>query len=88
MITGELVTFLRAEFQLDWRGIHGVSHWTRVRYNGLLLARSTGALAHVVEFFAFLHDARREHDGPHTESERPSWPGSSRAASSRSSHSS
>jgi len=63
MIHRDFATFLRAEFQLDWRGIHGVGHWTRVRYNGLVLASATGALPHVVELFAFLHDARREHDG-------------------------
>lgn len=58
-----LIEVVKAEFALDWRGIHGAGHWARVRYNGLLLARSTGADRDVVELFAFLHDARREHDG-------------------------
>ena len=63
ILTREFVAFLRSEFQLDWRGIHGSPHWTRVRHNGLLLARRNGAKEHVVELFAFLHDVRREHDG-------------------------
>lgn len=48
---------------LDWHGIHGVSHWTRVRINGLKLAQSTGANVRVVELFAFLHDSKRMSDG-------------------------
>lgn len=63
MIPREMVHFLHREFQLDWRGIHGVPHWARVRYNGLLLTRCNGANLKVVELFAFLHDARRENDG-------------------------
>ena len=63
MISRDLIIFLRREFRLDWRGIHGAGHWARVRYNGLSLARQTGANPHVVESFAFLHDARRLHDG-------------------------
>ncbi|MCP4006649.1 MAG: hypothetical protein GY725_20920 [bacterium] len=62
ILSGDLLEFLKAEFRLDWRGIHGVSHWARVRYNGLVLARLLGANARVVELFAFLHDLRREND--------------------------
>ena len=58
-----LLTRLRRDFHLDWRGIHGVSHWARVRLNGVLLARHTGARSDVVELFAFLHDSQRRHDG-------------------------
>lgn len=63
-----LITHLRGQFALDWHGIHGASHWARVRVNGLALAASTGARARVVEQFAFLHDARRlndDHDPDH-----------------------
>lgn len=63
VITPEFVCFLREEFRLDWRGIHGAAHWARVRWNGLHLARLNGANTKVVELFAFLHDSRREHDG-------------------------
>lgn len=62
-ITPELVAYLPREFALEWRGIHGAPHWTRVRWNGLAIARSSGAITGVVELFSFLHDARRAHDG-------------------------
>ncbi len=58
-----LLTRLRQDFRLDWHGIHGVSHWARVRLNGVLLAQRTGARTDVVELFAFLHDSQRRHDG-------------------------
>ena len=63
-----LLTHLRSQFALDWHGIHGAAHWTRVRWNGLRLAEATGAVVAVVELFAFLHDARRlndDHDPQH-----------------------
>jgi uncharacterized protein len=59
----DLVPHLRRQFKLDWRGIHGVSHWARVRQNGLLLSESTGANTVVVELFSFLHDSCRLNDG-------------------------
>ena len=63
LLAPALLSRLRADFALDWRGIHGAPHWARVRYNGLVLARLAGANARVVELFAFLHDSRREDDG-------------------------
>ena len=63
MINRPLLRRLRQDFRLDWHGIHGVSHWARVRLNGVLLARHTGARTDVVELFAFLHDSQRRHDG-------------------------
>ncbi len=62
-ITPELIELLRREFALEWGGIHGAPHWARVRRNGLMLAATTNASRRVVELFAFLHDARRRHDG-------------------------
>jgi len=61
-VTQELVDFIRAQFCLDWFGIHGAAHWARVRVNGLQLAQTTGANITVVELFAFLHDSRRQND--------------------------
>ena len=58
-----LVGYLREQFCLDWHGLHGVSHWVRVRRIGLQLAQSTGADPAVVELFAWLHDARRWNEG-------------------------
>lgn len=54
-----LIEHLRGQCKVDWHGLHGISHWTRVRVNGLMLARETGASQHVIELFAFFHDARR-----------------------------
>ncbi|MCK6458872.1 MAG: hypothetical protein L6Q95_03145 [Planctomycetes bacterium] len=59
----ELLRTIRAQFALDWGGIHGFPHWERVRENGIRLAGGTGARLRVVELFAFLHDSRRESDG-------------------------
>ena len=63
MISSELIAAIREEFRLDWMGIHGASHWARVRDYGIKLAQSTGAQPEVVELFAFLHDSRRLNDG-------------------------
>jgi len=62
MMTNELFKELRKQFVLDWKGIHGAAHWTRVRENGLRLAESTQARADIVELFAFLHDSMRVND--------------------------
>jgi uncharacterized protein len=63
MTVNSLIPSLRCQFKLDWRGIHGVSHWARVRQNGLYLSKMTGANTVVVELFAFLHDSCRLNDG-------------------------
>ena len=52
----------KERFVLDLHGIHGVSHWNRVRENGLRIARHTGANKQIVELFALLHDCCREDD--------------------------
>jgi len=58
----DLVGIVRSRFALDWKGVHGVSHWVRVRENGLLLAERTGARVDVVELFALFHDSQRVND--------------------------
>lgn len=65
LIDAKLVEVLRGRFRLDWKGIHGASHWSRVRQNGLLLAERIGPAVNVrvVELFAFLHDSCRHGDG-------------------------
>lgn len=63
LITSQFVQAIRTEFRLDWRGIHGVGHWARVRANGLTIAAANGANKRVVEYFAFLHDTCRQTDG-------------------------
>lgn len=62
MGSSALISFLRQHFVLDWRGIHGAPHWSRVRLNGLRLAASTGANIRGVEAFALLHDSCRVDD--------------------------
>ena len=47
------------QFKVDRHGVHGPSHWARVRYHALMIGRATGADLLVVELFAFLHDSRR-----------------------------
>ena len=62
LISKQLITFARQEFRLDWDGIHGAPHLSRVRHNGLILAEQTGANCRVVEYFAFIHDLGRLND--------------------------
>ena len=62
IINAEFIEMLRAKFCLDWNGIHGVAHWTRVRANGLVLAQRNGANFRIVEYFAFLHDVCRQNE--------------------------
>ena len=62
ILTPELVRRVVSEFALDLRSVHGPAHWMRVRSNGLLLARHTGANTRVVDLFALFHDSRREND--------------------------
>ena len=62
-ITIELMNRIKEEFVLDWNGIHGYSHWLRVRENGLFLAHHNNAIIEVVELFAVLHDSKRNNDG-------------------------
>jgi len=63
IITSILTKELRQQFALDWHGVHGVSHWARVRENGLKLSNTTNARKDVIELFAFLHDSKRVNDG-------------------------
>jgi len=63
IITPDILARLREIYQLNWNGIHGCSHWMRVRTNGLRLAGLNGANPRIIEWFAFLHDIQRENDG-------------------------
>ena len=62
MISQELIAVIKQNFRLDWRGIHGVPHWARVRENGMRIGKLVGANLAVVELFAFLHDSQRWDD--------------------------
>ena len=63
MITQDLVKAIRKQYRLSWNGTHGISHFLRVRDNGLRLAERTGARPQLVELFAFFHDSRRHNEG-------------------------
>ncbi|MEI6232366.1 MAG: hypothetical protein WCT04_04905 [Planctomycetota bacterium] len=63
MISFTLIRAIRAQYQLEWRGIHGIDHWARVLENGLRVAASVNARVEVVELFAVFHDACRVNDG-------------------------
>lgn len=63
VLTDSFVRLLKNTYRLEWNGLHGAPHWSRVRDNGLRLAEETGANARIVEYFAFLHDVCRRDDG-------------------------
>ena len=62
MVSRDLVEVVEREFALSLDGIHGVSHWARVRDNGLRLAKRIGVSSEVAELFALLHDSKRLSD--------------------------
>lgn len=59
VLSTQLISAVKQQFQLNWNGIHGVKHWARVYENGLQLAESTGANRKVVKLFALFHDSQR-----------------------------
>lgn len=61
-VTRALIRDVITNFRLPLTSVHGPAHWARVRYNGLLLARHSGADPLVVELFAFIHDSQRRND--------------------------
>ena len=62
VISQSFIAFAREHFRLDWTGIHGAPHWSRVRLNGLKLGNYYGVDTEVIEWFAFLHDLERRND--------------------------
>ena len=62
VISQDFISFARNRFRLDWDDIHGARHWSRVRYNGLLLAEHHEVDTTVIQWFAFIHDLERRND--------------------------
>jgi uncharacterized protein len=58
-----LLKAVLAQFRISRHGVHGPSHWARVRSHGFTVGNATGADLLVVELFAFLHDSQRENEG-------------------------
>lgn len=63
MFDETLLQEILSGYVLDRDGTHGLSHWKRVRENGLFLAETTGADLQAVELFALFHDCRRVNEG-------------------------
>ena len=62
-LTKPLVQAVLKNFHMrPYRSIHGVSHWLRVRYNGLLLTEYSGADPKIIELFSLFHDSCRQND--------------------------
>jgi len=59
----DLLRAIQQQYLLNWHGIHGIRHWSRVMQNGLRLAEDNGADTVVVRLFALYHDACRTNDG-------------------------
>ena len=51
-----------SQFRISKDGVHGPSHWARVRHHGLKIGADVGANLLVVELFAFLHDSQRKNE--------------------------
>jgi len=63
VITPKLIKAIHGRYALPLDGLHGASHWERVRENGLRLLPVTGARRDVVELFSVLHDSCRADEG-------------------------
>lgn len=59
IVSVDLIRAIESQFQINWNGIHGLSHLSRVWENGIRLSESTGANNKVVQLFAVFHDCRR-----------------------------
>lgn len=55
----EILKRVRQQFRINWHGIHGISHFARVRCHGIKIAQTCGANIQVVKLFALLHDSCR-----------------------------
>jgi uncharacterized protein len=51
-----------SQFRISKDGVHGPSHWARVRHHGMIVGKAVGADLLVVELFAFLHDSQRRNE--------------------------
>jgi uncharacterized protein len=57
-----LLKAVLVQFRISRHGVHGPSHWARVRSHAITVGKATGADLLVVELFAFLHDSQRENE--------------------------
>ncbi len=59
IITIELIAKIKAQYRLEWNGIHGVKHWNRVYENGFRLSQQGGVNSKIVQLFSIFHDSCR-----------------------------
>ena len=59
VLTQPFLDHLAGQFQLDLRGVNGISHWFRVLINGRIMAKHLDVNLKVIELFALIHDIRR-----------------------------
>lgn len=57
-----LMAAIKAQFRINWYGVHGPSHWARVRHHALHLSTKRQGDLLVAELFAYLHDSQRENE--------------------------
>ncbi len=62
MISNELIKVIKAQFYVNWNGIHSISHWARVHDIGMKLSEHTAANRKVVQLFSVFHDSRRHNE--------------------------
>lgn len=63
VLRADVLNHLKSVFRLDWSGLHGLPHWTRVMRYGLRLAQCEGGDPWVAAWFAVLHDHQRWSEG-------------------------
>lgn len=62
VITIELIAKIKAQFRLEWSGIHSIKHWHRVYQNGMELAVQDGVNTKILQLFSIFHDACRRNE--------------------------
>ena len=58
----KLLNILQEESPMYYSEFHGITHWNRVKRNGLEIARLNGANRSIVQYFSVLHDCKRENE--------------------------
>lgn len=62
-LTEELMAYIKNHYALNWKNsYHGIGHWRRVEYNGLMVAQTNNADKLVVSLFAYTHDSCRQNE--------------------------
>ena len=61
-IRQSLMNEILDQFKISKTGVHGPSHWARVKHHGMVIGERVGADLEIVNLFAFLHDSQRENE--------------------------